>query len=100
TALTVVLVAIVATMATVLVNRARGREAAAKSQAQEMYLTAQDYLDRWLPAISEVLRYANVPGAGDIRQRMLAAAAEDYQRLAAHPAAESRMELERGRTLL
>jgi tetratricopeptide (TPR) repeat protein/tRNA A-37 threonylcarbamoyl transferase component Bud32 len=97
-AISIVLIAFVATVAAIWVNSARAHEAAAKSEAQRMYLVAQGYLDRWLPGISEVLQYA--PGGRPIRERMLVAAADDYQRLAQHPAAEPRMEFERGRTLL
>src|SRR5262249_10708355 len=97
-AVALITIAAIAVAATILVNGARQREATAKQQAHQMYVTAQTYLDRWLPGVSDVLRY--VPGGSAMRERMLAAAANDYQRLAEYPTKEPRLELERGRSLL
>jgi eukaryotic-like serine/threonine-protein kinase len=97
-AIAILLIALSQTIATLAVNQARRKEAIAKQQTQQFYLAAQGYLDRWLPGVNEVLRY--VPGGANLRQRLLAAAADDYERLASYESADPRLELERGRTMI
>jgi eukaryotic-like serine/threonine-protein kinase len=97
-AVALVLVFAVSITALWLINGARRGEALAKRQSQTLYRAAQGYLDRWLPAINDVLQFA--PGGADLRERMLAAAATDYERLADFQTADAELELERGRTML
>lgn len=97
-ALAIVLVAAVSLAAAVLINRARHRELLAKTQSQGLYRVAQGYLDRWLPGISEALRYT--PGGAILRENLLKSAELEYEQLAQFPLSEASLELERGRALL
>ena len=70
----------------------------AKQQAQSYYLIGQRYLDRWFPAVNEVLRYS--PRGVGLRERLLESAATDYAQMAELKSADPLLELERGRTML
>ncbi len=96
---------LLAVLAALLIDRARGRELVAKNLAEQSkaeaidrYRESRTAIDTWLVGSNEVLKF--YPGTQSIRKRMLQLATEDYQRLANSPSRDPDLELERARALI
>ena len=69
--------------------------ALAKTQAHQLYLIAQGYLDRWLPGIGDGDAHLRQERVG-MRDSLFASAAADFEMLAAYKTADPELEIERG----
>jgi eukaryotic-like serine/threonine-protein kinase len=74
---------------------ARRGEATAKAQAQELYMTARDSVDRRSVQLSKLLKHA--PGTLPMAERLLAESLEDYERFAQYQTDQPNLELLRGK---
>jgi len=106
------IVAVVATLAAIAVNRARQAEhrlavqnlrlakseAQARQQAERRFLQARQTVDTWLTGYSEALRH--FPGMQPVRARMLELAAREYERFVQEKHDDPTLQLERARTLV
>jgi serine/threonine protein kinase/tetratricopeptide (TPR) repeat protein len=118
-AVTLVLVALVAVIAALLVNRARRAEAEARSTAESAlaaeqqalaaetearaealrrFRQARRTLDRSIVGVSNVLRY--YPGVQQLRKRLLEEAAADYRKFAEEKSDDPELMAESGRALI
>ena len=122
-AATLIVVAVVASAAVVLVNRARREEVrqrgiaevaeresrklaqdnqslaelerTARQEAMKRLHEARQAVDTWHTGVAEALKY--YPGVQEARGRLLAKAAEDYERFTQQVSDNEELELERGR---
>jgi tetratricopeptide (TPR) repeat protein/tRNA A-37 threonylcarbamoyl transferase component Bud32 len=102
-----VFVAVVASVASLSMDRARRRaviaaaaEQRAKQDAEANFVKARETVDKWLLGYTEALEDIPVPGVQAVRARMLELAAQHYEEFVAAKGGDAAMELERGRTLL
>lgn len=105
-----VLIAVVSTVAALLVNRARleqirltqrnqqlaESEAAAHDEAERRFIQARNTVDVWLTGFSEALQ--QYPGMTGLRETMLARAADEYERFANEELSRPELREERART--
>ena len=112
--LSLALVAVVSTIATLAVNRARERQAAlaqanrllaaeeaeARQLADDRFLRARETVDTWLTGYSEALQSVPAPGVQAVRSRMLELAADEYETFVDFAAQDDALRLEQGRTLI
>ena len=103
------LVAVVAGVATVLVNRARqhavalaidnenlaSSERMSRLEATARLREARETVDLWLTAAADAMRY--YPGVQEARKRLLQQAARDYEQFAKQSSDDVELETERGR---
>lgn len=101
----IVLIAIIAAIGALLVNRARLNELTAKKAAQtykseavDRYGIARDAIDSLLVRSSESLK--DFPATRDLQQQLLQLAAEDYERLSAQNSGDPELEIERVKALV
>lgn len=79
TAVALVMIATVAIIATLVINGARRREAAARVEATQRSQQAREVIDTLLTNVGAALE--NYPGMQDARRRLLQRAADDYLKL-------------------
>jgi eukaryotic-like serine/threonine-protein kinase len=91
-------IAMVSSVAMVVVVRTWQREAAAWNQASANFVQAREAVDRWLTGAGDALSY--YPAANRARSVLLEQAAEEYERFVRQEHADPKLELERGRTYL
>ena len=89
---------LVATGASILVNRARRAEAAAKNEALLRLGQAVQTVDEMLTGVNLVMR--DQPASQPLRQKLLQLAAERYESFVSLQNADVRLRLEHGRTYL
>ena len=108
----VVLVAVTASVAALLINRARSQaenlaaenaqlaesESLSRQKAERRFLEARRTVDTWLTGFSEALQ--NYPGVSGFRRHMLERAVKDYERFAQEIGTDDEVQIERGRTLI
>lgn len=100
-----IVVTLVAIVATILIERAKAREKVAKVQAQrfkaeavDRYRQSREAIDTWLVQSSDALQF--FPGTRSVRARLLTLATEDYATLASDRSDDPELELERVRALI
>ncbi len=91
-------IAMVSSVAMLVVLRTWQREAAAWNQAAANFVQAREAVDRWLTGAGDALSY--YPMADRARSVLLEQAAEEYERFVRQEHANPKLELERGRTYL
>ncbi len=91
-------IAVVSSVAMLVVLRTWQREAAAWNQAAANFVQAREAVDRWLTGAGDALSY--YPMADRARSVLLEQAAEEYERFVRQKHADPKLELERGRTYL
>lgn len=96
--LSMVTVAIVATVAAVQINHARNQSERHRLEAVRRLHEARDAVDTWLTGTSDVLE--NLPGVQRVRQRLLEQALARYTQFTAEVSDDEDIELERARSLL
>ena len=94
----VLAVAVTASVAALLINRARGREEVAKQAAVTRLAEAERAVDVSLTGVNEVLKF--YPSAQTVRQRLLEQAATDYARFASVQSDDVPLQLEAARAQL
>lgn len=91
-------VSLTASIAAVLINRARGREQLAKQSAVDRLSEAEQAVDVSLTGVNEVLKF--YPSAQAVRVRLLEQAATDYARFATVNSDDVGLQLEAARALI
>lgn len=97
-ALALVVLSIVASIAAILINRAKNEAKAYKAEAVDRYQDSRQAIKTWLYESADTLEF--LPGAVGVRERLLEVAAEDYSRLSERESEDPELELERGKTLV
>lgn len=77
-AVAILLVAVVSVAASLLINAARQREAAARQEAETSFLQARSTVDDFFTRVSES-KLLDVPGLQPLRQELLTAASDYYR---------------------
>ena len=94
-ALIVFTIATTASIATVFINRARGREELAKQTAVDRLSEAEQAVDVSLTGVNEVLKF--YPSAQSVRLKLLEQAATDYAKFASVNSDDEKLQLEAAR---
>lgn len=98
TAVSLILIACVSTVAALLINNARNSEATARQEATQLYRLARSTTDTLLSTTSD--RLAEIPDATDLREELLRSAATAYEQMAESRSADAGLKREAANSLL